>query len=211
MKNFAHGKVKREDWNGRKREKVGQLCPSTETGTVQGWAMVNCIHLIKQSMTASSRKATVLPKNVPELDPTNSRYPLLNYPKSRIELVSVLAIILKDTLYREKVGRVWKWVVLIRVGSKPFLTCFRQFFFYTLAALDYFFSYFNLIIYPPAILPCSQNWEKAHRGMAVLTRRGVDDGVRATLRFLSKVDFFPFFSSLDWNGSKKDSTPTMNI
>ena len=36
-------------------------------------------------------------------------------------------------------------------------------FFYTLAAFDYFFSYFNLIIYPPAILPCSQNWEKARR------------------------------------------------
>ena len=28
---------------------------------------------------------------------------------------------------------------------------------------DYFFSYFDLIIYPPAILPCSQNWEKALR------------------------------------------------
>ena len=29
--------------------------------------------------------------------------------------------------------------------------------FYKLAAFDYFFSYFNLIIYPPAILPSSQN------------------------------------------------------
>ena len=36
-------------------------------------------------------------------------------------------------------------------------------FFCTLAAFDYFFSYFNSIIYPPAILPCSQDWEKAHR------------------------------------------------
>ena len=39
-KHFAHGRVKRADWNGRKREKVGQLCPSTETGAVQGWAVV---------------------------------------------------------------------------------------------------------------------------------------------------------------------------
>ena len=31
--------------------------------------------------------------------------------------------------------------------------------------------------------------------MAVLTRREVDDGVRATLRFPSRVDFFPFFRS----------------
>ena len=31
--------------------------------------------------------------------------------------------------------------------------------------------------------------------MAVLTRREVDDGVRATLRFPSEVDFFPFFQS----------------
>ena len=31
--------------------------------------------------------------------------------------------------------------------------------------------------------------------MAVLIRREVDDGVRATLRFLSKVDFSPFFRS----------------
>ena len=31
------------------------------------------------------------------------------------------------------------------------------------------------------------------QGMAVLTRREVDHGVSATLRFLSKVEFFPFF------------------
>ena len=74
----------------------------------------NCTHLINQSITASSRKAIVLPKNLTELDPTNSSYP------SRMS-------------------------------------------FYTLAALAYFFSYFNLIIYPPAILPSSQNWEKARR------------------------------------------------
>ena len=31
--------------------------------------------------------------------------------------------------------------------------------------------------------------------MAVLTRREVDEGVRATLRFLSKAEFLPFFRS----------------
>ena len=41
IKNSAHSKGKREDWTGGNREKVGQLCPSTETGAVQGWAMVD--------------------------------------------------------------------------------------------------------------------------------------------------------------------------
>ena len=93
VKNSAHCKVKREDWNGGKREKVGQLCPSTETAGLWSTAGANCIHLIKQSMTALSGKAIVLPRNVPELDPTNSRYPSFNYPRWRIELASVLAII----------------------------------------------------------------------------------------------------------------------
>ena len=31
--------------------------------------------------------------------------------------------------------------------------------------------------------------------MAVLTRRELDDGVKETLKFLSKVEFFPFFRS----------------
>ena len=36
IKSSPHSKVKRGDRTGRKREKVGQLCPSTETGAVQG-------------------------------------------------------------------------------------------------------------------------------------------------------------------------------
>ena len=36
-------------------------------------------------------------------------------------------------------------------------------FFYTLAAFDYFFSYFTLIVYPPAILLCPQNWKEARK------------------------------------------------
>ena len=71
-----------------KREKVGQLCPSTETGTVQGWAMAESSHLINQS----------------------------------------------TTVFPHTTG-------LSTISS----------------------SYFNLILYPPAILPCSQSWEKARR------------------------------------------------
>ena len=40
IKNSSHGKGKREDLTGRKREKVGQLCPNTERGAVQGWTRV---------------------------------------------------------------------------------------------------------------------------------------------------------------------------
>ena len=75
-------------------------------------------------------------------------------------------------------------------------------FFYTLAAFDYFFSYFDLIIYPPAILPSSQIWKKKHAKKDSFDWREVDDGVKATLRFLSKVDFFPFFRS--WLESSKE-------
>ena len=41
IKDSAFGKVKREDWLGRKSEQASQLCSSTETGVVQGWAVVN--------------------------------------------------------------------------------------------------------------------------------------------------------------------------
>ena len=33
----------------------------------------------------------------------------------------------------------------------------------TLTAFDFFFSFFNMIIYPPSMLSCSRNWEKARR------------------------------------------------
>ena len=93
VKNFAHSKVKRGDWTGRKREEVGQLCPSTETAGLWSIACADCTHLINQSTTTSSCKAVVLPENVPDLDSANSGYPSLNYPRSRIELALVLAII----------------------------------------------------------------------------------------------------------------------
>ena len=71
--------------------------------------------------------------------------------------------IFKDTLYREQIGKSLKMshFDLRRFKATPDLP--SRFFFYTLAAFDYFFSYFSLIICPPAILPSSQNWEKARR------------------------------------------------
>ena len=90
IKNSAQRKVKREDWTGRKREKVGQLSPSTETGAIPGWAMVDSTHLIKQSMTGSSRQAVVVPKNVPETSHSNVRHRSFNYGRLLIEEASVL-------------------------------------------------------------------------------------------------------------------------
>ena len=135
MRNFPHSILKREGWTSREREKVGQLCPGTETGVVQGWAMVESryqLHSFNQSIndwiiTSSNSR-------------TNKRYRLGSY-QQQISFIALAKIedwislssgyhnlILKDTLYREQVGRVWKWVILICVGSKPFLTCPRELF-----------------------------------------------------------------------------------
>ena len=113
--------------------------------------------------------------------------------------------VLEDTLNREQVGRVWKWVILICVGSNAFLTCLQDFF-YTLAAFDYFFSYFNLIIYPPAILPCSQNWEKAHREWQFWLKGKLIVVQGRRWGSFQKLTFF-LSSCLGWNGPKKDWTP----
>ena len=81
--------------------------------------------------------------------------------------------------------------------------------FCTLTAFDYFFSYFDLIIYPPAVLHCSQNREKAHRewhfwlGAKLMMVQGWRWGS------FQKLSFFPS-SRLGSNGLMKDSTSTMN-
>ena len=128
-------------------------------------------------------KAVTYQKNVIELGPTNSRYPSLNYPRSRIEFASVLAIItsfLKDTLYREEVGRVWKWSHFdLRRFKAHFLTCFRAFFFSTIEAFDIFFSYFKRSHLSTCYSPLFSKLRESTQGVAVLTRREVDHGVRA--------------------------------
>ena len=68
-------------------------------------------------------------------------------------------------------------------------------FFDTLPAFDYFFSYFISIIYSSPIFLLFSKLRESTQRMAILTRREVDDGPRATLRFLSKVDSFPLFQS----------------
>ena len=55
---------------------------------------------------------------------------------------------------------------MIHCDLRPFkaiLDLSPRIFFYTLAAFDYLSPYFNLIIFPSAILPCSQKWAKARR------------------------------------------------
>ena len=103
--------------HGDERSKTG---PWSKAG-------VNCTHLINQSTTAPS----VLSRNVLKLDLTKSRYPSPNYPsRSRIELALALAVITSfwRIHIKEQVGRVWKWVILIYVALKPFLTCLWEFF-----------------------------------------------------------------------------------
>ena len=68
-------------------------------------------------------------------------------------------------------------------------------FFYALAAFDYFFSYSNLIIYPPAILPCSQNWEKARREWQFRLEGKLVMVQGRRWGSFQKLTFFPFFRS----------------
>ena len=64
------------------------------------------------------------------------------------------------------------------------------------AALDYFFLYFNLIIYPPATILCFPNWEKARKEWkAWLGGKLIKLYVRAPSRFFSKFEFIPLFQS----------------
>ena len=143
-------------------------------------------------MTGSSRKAKVLPKNVPELDPTNSRYPSFNYPRSRIELASVLAIMTQFWRIRcignrkeeSENGSFWS----ASVQSHSWLA-FDNFFlhinsfrlFLLLLQLDHLSTFYSLLF--------SKLREKT-QGMAVLTRREVDKGM---LRIVLKVELLPFF------------------
>ena len=81
--------------------------------------------------------------------------------------------------------------------------------FCTLAALDYFSSYSNLIIDPPAILLCSQNWEKALREWQFWLEEKLMMVEGRRWGSFQKLTFF-LPSSLGSNGLKKDSTPTGN-
>ena len=146
------------------------------------------------------------PKNLPEMEP-NSRYSSLNYLRLRIELASVLAI--KTLFWRIRcIGNRWEESEnessdLLRFKHFPDLPL--RIVCYTLAAFDYFFPYFNSIIYPTAILFYSQNWEKAHREWQFWLERKLMMVYGRRWGSYQKLTFF-LSSSLGWNGLKKDST-----
>ena len=97
-------------------------------------------------------------------------------------------------LYREHVRRVWKWVILICIGSKPFLTCLRSFFLY-IRGFRLFLLLLKLNHLSTCYSPLFSKLRESTQGMAVLTRREVEESVRATLRFASRSEFPPFFRS----------------
>ena len=82
-------------------------------------------------------------------------------------------------------------------------------FFYTWAAFDYFFSYSNLIIYPPAIFPSSQNWEKARREWQFWLEGKLTMVWGRRWGLFQKLSFF-LSSGLGSKGLKKDWTPSGN-
>ena len=147
-------------------------------------------------MTASSGKAIVLPKNISKLDPTNNRYSSLNYPRSRIELASVLAII--TSFWRiHCIGIRWEesenesfWSASVQ---SHFWLAFENFFLHISGFRLFLLLYLN---HPSTCYsPLLSKLRESMQGMAVLTWRKVDHGIRATLRVLSRVNFFPFFRS----------------
>ena len=129
-------------------------------------AGANCTHLITQSMTASWGKAIVLPERVVESDHTNSRCPSLHYPKSRIGLVAVLAIVTSFWRIRcignrkEESENESFWSASVQSHS---WLAFEKFFsihwrLSTISSLTLTQSSIHL-----PFSPSSQNWEKARR------------------------------------------------
>ena len=193
--------MKREDWNGEEKRKSRVSCIQARregrfrTG-LWSTAGANGTHLINQSMDEPSRKNSSLPKNVTwNWIFTKSRClhwitqdRRLNQPR-----------FCSSELNFERKGTGSKSLKMSHFdlrGLKAIPDLPSTIFFYTSTAFDYFFFYLILIIYPPAILLCPQNWEKTRREWQFWLRREVDDGVRATLRFLSKVEFFSFLPAL---------------
>ena len=145
------------------------------------------------------------------MDPTNNRYPSLNYPRSRIQLTSVLAImtsILKDRLCREHVGRVWKWVILICIGSKPFLICIRQFLSIpqrvsTVSPLVLTQSSIHLLFCPVLKI------ERKNDGNGSFDSKGSWSGCKGDVKVPFESWLFSFLLALVETILKKDSTPTV--
>ena len=94
IKNSADRKVKREDWSDKKREKVGQLCPSTETGLGHGRQQVPTALIWSSNQWLDyDIKQKSYQKRFPHWILRIADLLLLNHPRSRIELASVVATI----------------------------------------------------------------------------------------------------------------------
>ena len=114
--------------------------------------------------------------------------------------------ILKDTLYREQVGRVWKWVILICLGSKPFLTCLQLFFsihqrLSTISSPTLTWSSIPLLFSPVLKI------ERKHAGNGSFDSKGSGWWRKGDVEVPFKSLTFILSSSLGSNSLKKDSTP----
>ena len=148
-------------------------------------------------MTLSLRTTIVLPKNVPESDPTSARYPSLNYSTSKTEWASVTSN-LTSFWRRHRVGTGRESLTVCHFGMGRFSALFWlvfQNFSFGSAAFDCFFFYYNLITHPPATVLSFSKLRESTPGVEVLTRSQVDYAVRAPSRFFSKFQFIPLFQS----------------
>ena len=148
-------------------------------------------------MTASSGKNSSLPKNVLESDPINGRHPSLNYPRWRIELASALTIITYFWRIRcigkrkEESENESFWSASVQGNySLAFKNCFLY-----ITGFRLFLLLLQLNHLSTCYSPLFSKLRETTQGMAALTQREVDHGVRATLRLLSEVDSCPVFRS----------------
>ena len=162
-------------------------------------------------MTASWRKAIVLPKKRYQIGSYQCQTVFIELPKIE-DWISLSSgyhnSILKDTLYREEVRRVWKWVILICVGSKPFLTCLRQFFsihswLSTIPFPTLTLSSIHLLLFPVLKI------ERKHTGNGSFDSKGSWSWWKGSVEVPFRGWFFFISSGRGSNGIKKDSTPTV--
>ena len=163
-------------------------------------------------MAVSWRKAIVSPRDVPELDPTNSRCPSFNYPKSRIELASVLSII----TWFWRIRCIWSrkeesendsfWSASFLSNSWLAL----RIFFCTLTAFDY-----SSPTSPPHLSTCCSllftKLRERSQGNGSFDLKGSWWWCKGDVEVLFKIWLFSLPFGLGSNSIKKDSTPTVNI
>ena len=163
-------------------------------------------------MSASSGKATVLPKKVTELDPTNSRYPSFNYPRSRFELALVLAIMtsfwrihcIGNRQGESENESFWSASVqshswLAFVNLFPYISGFRLFL--LLLQLNHLSTCYS---------PLFSKLREKHEGNGSFDSKRSWCLCEGDVEVLFKSCFF-LSSGLGSNGLKEDCTSTVNI